>query len=172
MCIERLVRRHPRGTFRCGEPRVDDWLASKALQHQEKKLSVSKVLLDAAGQIAGFYTLATSQIDFGDLPLEARKKLPRRALPVAVLAWFGIAADHQGKGLGTRLFAQALRDCWDAGKTFAFVAIIIDCLSDSAKTFYQRWEFSELSGNPQRLYLTARMLDALMGGDEMENEGK
>ena len=172
MRIERLGRRHPRGTFRCGEPRVEDWLANKALQHQEKNLSVSKVLLDADSRIAGFYTLATIQIDFGALPLEVRKTLPRRALPVAVLAWFGIAADQQGKGLATRLFAQALRDCWDAGKTFAFVAIVIDCLGDSAKAFYQHWDFTEIPGNPLRLYLTARMLNALMKDDERENGDK
>jgi len=33
----------------------------KACQHQKKQRSVTKVLLDQAGQIAGFYTLATGQ---------------------------------------------------------------------------------------------------------------
>ena len=172
MRIERLGRQHSRGAFRCGEPRVNDWLATRALQHQEKNLSVTKVLLDAEREIAGYYTLATSQIDFGDLPPDVRKALPRRALPIAVLAWFGISENHQGKGLGTRLFANALRDCWQAGKTFAFVAIIFDCLSDSAKRFYQQWDFAELPGNPQRLYLTPRILDALMEVDENENGRK
>ncbi len=165
MRMERLIRAHPRGKFRCGESQVEDWLATKALQHQEKNLSVTKVLLDAAGIIVGYYTLATGQIDFGDLPTAIRQSLPRRALPVAVLAWFGIALAHQGQGLGGRLLAQALRDCWEAGKTFAFVAVLLDCISDSAKGFYQRWDFAELPGHPHRLYLSARMLAALMESD-------
>jgi GNAT superfamily N-acetyltransferase len=165
MRVERLGREHIRSTFRCGESQVDDWLATKALQHQGKNLSASKVLVDSARRTAGFYTLATSQIDFGDLPIEVSRSLPRRALPIAVLAWFGIATDHQGRGLGTRLLAQALWDCWEAGKTFAFVAVVLDCLNDSAKTFYQRNDFAELPGHPQRLYLSARMLDALVEGD-------
>jgi GNAT superfamily N-acetyltransferase len=164
MRVERPGRKHPRGNFRCGEPGVDDWLATKAFQHQEKNLSVTKVLLDVDDNLAGYYTLAIGQIDFGDLPIEVRRSLPRRALPVAVLAWFGIATEHQGQGLGSRLLAQALRDCWEAGKTFAFVAILLDCLNDSAKAFYRQWNFAELPGHPRRLYLSARMLDALMEG--------
>lgn len=160
--LERLCRTHPRASFHCGEPMVDDWLKTKALQHQEKHLSVTPVLLDAGGAIAGYYTLATGQVDFGDLPAEATRHLPRRTLPVAVLAWLGVAKTHQGRGLGDRLLAQALRECWEAGKTFAFVAVILDCLGASAKTFYQRWDFAELPGHSYRLFLSAHRLDAMM----------
>ena len=60
------------------------------------------------------------------------------------------------------LFAQALVDCYEAGQTFAFVAVILDCVSDRAKAFYQRWDFAELPGNPYRLYLSAKTLSAMM----------
>ena len=85
--LERLRREHPRRQFQSGDHDVDDWLATKALQNQEKRLSVTKVLLDETGAIAGYYTLATGQVDFAELPAEATKRLPRRLLPVAVLAW-------------------------------------------------------------------------------------
>jgi GNAT superfamily N-acetyltransferase len=160
--LEHLCRDHPRKPFRCGEDQVDDWLATKALQNQEKHLSVTKVLLDEAGAIAGYYTLATGQVDFSDLPAEVTKRLPRRMLPVAVLAWLGVSADRQGQGLGRLLLAQALRDCYEAGKTFAFIAVILDCINDAAKAFYQRWDFEELPGHPYRLFLSAKGLDAMM----------
>jgi GNAT superfamily N-acetyltransferase len=160
--LERLRREHPRRKFHCGVKEVDHWLTTKALQHQEKHLSASKVLLDDKGAIAGYYTLATGQVDFGDLPAEVINQLPRRTLPVAILAWLGVGSAHQRRGLGTLLLAQALRDCWEAGKTFAFVALILDCLSDEAKAFYQRWDFQELPGHPYRLYLSAKRLDAMI----------
>lgn len=160
--LERLRREHPRRGFRSGEKQVDEWLATKALQHQKKHLSVTRVLLDDDGTIAGYYTLATGQVDFGDLPAEITKRLPRRALPVAVLAWLGVSMDHQGQGLGRRLLAQALRDCYEAGRTFAFIAVILDCISDDAKTFYQQWDFEELPGHPYRLFLSARRLEAMV----------
>ena len=160
--IERLERRHPRRCFACGQTGVDDWLATKALQHQTKHLSVTKVLVDEAGNITGYYTLATGQIDFAELPAEMAKQLPRRVLPVAVLAWLGVDAKRQGQGFGAILLAQALRDCWEAGKTFPFVAVILDCIDEPAKTFYQRWDFAELPGHPFRLFLGTNLLDAMM----------
>jgi GNAT superfamily N-acetyltransferase len=160
--LELLERAHPRSDFRSGEEKVDDWLVTKALQHQDKRLSVTKVLLDEAGAIAGYYTLTTGQLDFGDLPLDLAKGLPRRLLPMVVLAWFGVSSGRQGQGLGRSLLAQALSDCHHAGKTLAFIAVIVDCLSDTAKAFYQRWDFRELPGHPYRLFLSARRLEAMM----------
>jgi len=162
--LERLARSHPRKAFVSGQPQVDDWLATRALQNQDKHLSATKVLLDESGAIAGYYTLATGQVDFGDLPLEAAKKLPRRMLPVAVLAWLGVAADRHGQGLGRALLAQALRDCYEAGQTFAFIAVILDCIDEAAKAFYQHFDFAELPGHPYRLFLTAGQLQAMMTG--------
>lgn len=161
--LEQLRREHPRRRFRSGQQQVDQWLASKALQHQEKHLSAAKALVDDADGIVGYYTLATGQVDFGDLPVEAVKQLPRRVLPVAVLAWLGVDAQHQGRGLGRVLLAQALRDCWEAGKTFAFVAVILDCINDEAKRFYEHWDFQELPGHPYRLFLGVNQLKAMMG---------
>ena len=162
--LERLCKSHPRKTFSSGQTQVDDWLATKALQNQDKHLSATKVLLDEAGAIAGYYTLATGQIDFGDLPAEAAKKLPRRMLPVAAIAWLGVAADRHGQGLGRRLLAQALGDCYEAGRTFAFIAVILDCVDDRAKEFYQHFDFNPLPGHPYRRFLTADRLEAMMTG--------
>lgn len=159
--LERLRRDHPRARFRCGQQAVETWLAKHALQQQEKHLSVTNVLLDETGLIASYHTLATGQVDFGDLPPEFTKHLPRRALPVAVLAWLAVATGRQGQSLGRLLLAQALRDCYEAGKTFAFVAVILDCLDDRAKAFYQHWDFAEIPGHPYRLFLSARQLQAM-----------
>ena len=159
---ERLKREHPRRQFTCGQPEVDQWLRTKAWQHQKKQLSVTKVLVAADDRIAGYYTLATGQVDFSDLPTDATKRLPRRSLPVAVLAWLGVSIDYHGKGVGRLVFAQALRDCYQAGDTFAFVAVILDCLDDAAKAFYQKWDFQELPGHAYRLFIRYRQLEAMM----------
>ncbi len=159
---ENLAKRHPRRLFQSDEPAVDEWLKSKALQNQEKRLSSTRVLLSENDRIAGFYTLATNQVDFNELPLEIAKNLPKRVVPVAVLAWLGVDKACRGQGLGQTLVAQALGDCYEAGKSFAFVAVLIDCLNASVKTFYQRWNFREAPGRPLRLFLSAAELAALV----------
>jgi GNAT superfamily N-acetyltransferase len=160
--LENLKRAHRRKNFRSGEAAVDEWLATNALQHQKKRLSITKVLLDRTDAVAGYYTLATGQVDFSDLPAEITRHLPRRVLPVAVLAWLGVSTAHQRQGLGRRLLASALRDCYFAGQTFAFIAVILDCISDAAKAFYLQWNFRELPGHSHRLFLSAEHLEALM----------
>lgn len=60
------------------------------------------------------------------------------------------------------MLAQALRDCYEAGRTFAFVAVVLDSITDAAKAFYQRFDFQELPGNPYRLYLSFARLEAMM----------
>jgi GNAT superfamily N-acetyltransferase len=160
--LERLRRDHPRRQFHCGAEPVDHWLAAEALRHQEKHLSATTILLDEAGTIAGAYTLATGQVDFGDLPAEITRRLPRRLLPIVVLAWLGVSSSHQGNGLGRRLVAQALRDCFEAGQSFAFVAVVLDCITDAARAYYQQWDFHEVPGHPYRLFLSARRLEAMM----------
>lgn len=162
--IEPLRRDHPRSAFRSGQTQVDDWLANKALQNQDKHLSATKVLIDPDGTIAGFYTLATAQVDFSDLPPELCRRLPRRQLPVAVLAWLGVHQGDQGRGYGRRLLAQALIDCYDAGQTFPFVAVIIDCVDDDALGFYRRWDFRPLPGHRHRLFLSWSQLCAMAEG--------
>jgi GNAT superfamily N-acetyltransferase len=123
---------------------------------------VTHVLLDGSGTLAGYFTLATGQVDFSELPTEMIRKLPRRLLPVAVLAWLGVDYRFQGRGLGRQLLAQALRDCHEAGRTFAFIAVLLDCVDNTAKTFYQRYDFRELPGHPYRLFLSTQQLDAMM----------
>jgi len=141
---------------------VDTWFIRHALQNQDKHLSVTYVVVAPDSAVAGYYTIATGQIDFSALPPELSKKLPKRTVPVAVLAWLGVDARFQGPGLGGRLLAQALTDCHRASHTFPFVAVILDCVDDKAKSVYQHWDFAALPGHPMRLYLPAQALDALM----------
>lgn len=163
--LEPLRKDHPRDRFLSGQGAVDAWLATRALQSQGKHLSATHALCAENGVIAGFYTLATGQVDMGDLPPEAARGLPRRALPVAVLAWLGVDRDFQGQGLGGRLLAQALSDCHSAGRAFPFVAVVLDCIDEAAKAFYRRWGFQEVPGRPMRLFLPAAGLEALMARD-------
>jgi GNAT superfamily N-acetyltransferase len=163
--IETLRREHPRRAFRSGQEQVDDWLAARAYQHQEKHLSATRVLIGDGGAVAGYYTLATGQVDFSDLPADVVRRLPRRQLPVAVLAWLGVHEDVQRQGLGRLLLAHALRECYEAGHTFAFIAVILDCIGDAAKVFYQRFGFQEVPGHSYRLFLSASQLEAMMRSD-------
>jgi GNAT superfamily N-acetyltransferase len=160
--IEQLNKRHKRTTFCSGVTMVDEWLKKRARQSQEKQLSVTRVLLKAPNIIAGFYTLALGQVNFDKLPHKMARKLPRTLLPIVTLAWLAVDKNHQGKRFGERLLAQALADCYNTGQIMPFVAVLLDCATVNAKTFYQHYDFEELPGHPMKLMLPWKLLTCMM----------
>ncbi len=159
--IEPLAPRHDRAAFNSGRREVDDWLHRSARQAHEKRASSTHVLLDDRGVIAGFYTLAMGEIDFGLLPPEEAKKLPKRALPVVTIAWLGLRADLQRQGLGERLLAAALAHCHRVSVEIGFVAVLIDALDADIRAYYERFDFQALPGHPLKLFLSAKLLEAI-----------
>jgi GNAT superfamily N-acetyltransferase len=151
--LERLTREHPRKAFASGHSKVDVWLQNHALQAQSKRLSVTRVLLDRDA-IAGYYTLTTSQVDFGELPPELIKTLPKRTLPVTLLAWLGVSGEYQSRGLGARLLARSLRDCLEAAEIVGTISVIADCVDDHSRSFFEHHDFSPLPGHPYRIFLS------------------
>jgi len=161
--VEQLNKRHKRTAFDSGVDMVDEWLKKRAHQAQKKQLSVTRVLSKDPDIIAGYYTLAMGQVNFDDLPHEMARKLPGTLLPIVTLAWLGVDKRYQGKGFGKRLLAQALADCHHTGQIMPLVAILLDCVTVSAKTFYQYYDFEELPGHPMKLMLPWKLLDRMMG---------
>lgn len=162
--LQTLTTGHDRAAFASGRAEVDDWLQRNARQQQEKHLSSTRVLLDGSDRIAGYYTLAAGHVDFGELPPEEARKLPKRLLPAVTLAWLGAREDLHGRGLGARLLAQALADAHAASSTLPFVAVLVDALDAPTRAFYARFGFLPLPGHPLRLFLPYRSLDAMMAG--------
>ena len=62
--IEPLSRRHDRTCFNCGNPALNNYLQKTALQHIEKGISRTFVLIDtdAPMKISGFFTLAGCEV--------------------------------------------------------------------------------------------------------------
>ncbi len=160
--VEQLTKSHPRNKFSSGEGAVDDWLKHKARQAQDKRLSVTRVLLSDTSKFVGYYTLAMGQISFDELPPNQLKKLPHTLLPAITLAWLGIDNEYQGQGLGERLLAQALADCHTTGQLLPYIAVILDCINNSAKEFYLRYDFQEVPGYPLKLFLPWQTLTKMM----------
>jgi hypothetical protein len=161
--VELLDKAHDRKGFDSGVHEVNDWLRSKARQSQQKHLSTTKVLLDAGGKIAGYYTLAYGQVHVADLPHEIARTLPRQFLPVVTLAWMGRDLRYKSQRLGERLLALALLDCASVRGTIDFVAVVLDCLNEAAKNFYLRFDFEPFPEHPMKLLLPVDRLLAMYG---------
>lgn len=162
--VEGLATRHNRKNFDCGEPAVNRWFRQNARQSQEKNLSSTKILLDEHETVAGYYTLAFGHVHLDQLPHELARKLPRQLLPIVTLAWLGVDKRFHGQGIGDMLTAHALLQCHAASSSAGFVAVVIDCVSERAKAFFQRFDFIEFPGRPLKLLLPKALLDAMIRG--------
>jgi GNAT superfamily N-acetyltransferase len=164
LTLELLDRRHRRKTFASGDRRVDEWLARRALPAMRKNTSTTRVLSDARGTIAGYYTLASTALDVSLVPADLFDgEVPRHPPPTLTLAWLGVDERFRGQGLGTRLFARALADALQAFETVRFVAVIVDALTESNAAFYASHGFSRVPGTTNKLFLAASTLVAIAG---------
>lgn len=129
-----------------------------------KNTSTTRVLGDALGTIAGYYTLANTALDVSLVPAEMFDgEVPRHPPPTLTLAWLGVDSRFRGQGLGTRLFARALADGLRAFETVRFVAVIVDALTESNLAFYEAHGFRRVPGTTNKLFLPASTLVAIAG---------
>lgn len=155
--ITPLGPHHNRQRFSCGNDQIDQYLRKRSSQDVRRKLSAVFVLEGAAAQdVAGFYSLSSLSVDPGTLPANVVKKLrlpQARAIPVTLIGQFAIAHAHQGQGLGERLLLDALERIWEASKSVASWAVVVDATDESATRFWRAYDFVVFPKTPSRLFL-------------------
>ncbi len=103
-------------------------------------------------QIAGYYTLASTAIQLGDLPDAIIRKLPKYPLiPATLLGRLAVSQDYQGQGLGTFILFDALQK--SKNSEVASMAVVVDAKDEKAKRFYEYHQFSPFAQQPLKLYL-------------------
>ena len=141
--LQRLDARHDVSSFTSGSPSVDVWLHRHALAAQQ--MDSARTFIACRGtKTVGYFSLTMGSV--------GRTEPPRYPIAAVILARLAIAEEEQGKGLGARLLADALRTAVFAGEAAAARLIVVDALDDSAAGFYRRHGFVEPIGTPLRLY--------------------
>jgi GNAT superfamily N-acetyltransferase len=149
---EPLDRQHDRGAFRSGSDALDRYLKQQASQDVRRRVAGCFVAVDPEKKIAGFYTLAATSVRLDALPQELAKGLPRYpVVPAMLIGRLAIAAEHQGKGLGSALIADAITRIDRLG--IGAFAVIVEAKDDRAKAFYEANGFVSLPGEERRLFL-------------------
>ena len=167
--VELDKARHNRKSFNCGKPELNEFLARHASKHMEASISKSMVLPDVARgesnmrRICAFYTLSITEIHPEVLPAKQRSRLPKRRVPVYILAELAVHVDDQGKGLGGVVLYSALKQIYFAHLRMPGLAVIVDCLDDEAEKYYKHYGFLDLceEAGRKRLYLPMGTVEEL-----------
>jgi GNAT superfamily N-acetyltransferase len=149
--VEPLASSHDRSGFESGVAPLDRYFRTQAGQDARKNIAAPFVLLLPGGKIAGYYILASTSVQLGELPAQTVRKLPRYPLvPATLLGRLAVDRRQQGKGYGRFLLADALYRA--AQSEIASFAVIVDAKDDSARRFYERESFVPLPDQPMKLF--------------------
>ncbi len=151
---------HNRNAFDSGSAPLNRYLREQVTQDVRRRVTACFVALNAAHQIAGYYTLASASVLLSDLPAAIAKRLPRYpTVPAVRMGRLAIDQNFQGQGLGGALLADALQRA--ARAEIAAYALLVDAKDTHAAAFYQHHGLLALPDTPLTLFLplaTVQML--------------
>lgn len=129
--------------FSCGVESLDNYAKTLLSQDVKRGLAVCYVF-QTDGQLSGFYTLSSAQIDASDY-LKIKKGVGSRLpIPVILIGRFAIDGAQQGKGCGGILLLDAIRRAIETSKAVASKAIIVDPINEAASSFYEKFGFMKI----------------------------
>ncbi len=137
---------HIRDHFGCEEASLTAYLKTQAGQDVKRRLAACFVVVNAASQIIGYYTLSNHSLDRSLVPQAYQKKIPvHYNVPVTLLG--RLARDHSMKktGLGEYLLMDALRRAYLISRTvIGSMAVVVDPIHEKAVRFYDQYGFIPL----------------------------
>jgi len=140
MEIRALREGDERSQFHSGVPDLDRFFHQFAGQNQFKHhIGVTYVAVDG-GRIFGFATIAPGNVEIEDLPIAARRKLPRYPLPMIRLARLAVAESAHGQGVGAQLLRFVLNLAVRLAADYGCTGAIVDAKPD-AMAFYSKYGF-------------------------------
>jgi GNAT superfamily N-acetyltransferase len=149
---ERLNARHDLTQFSCGEPSLDHWLGSRALQNEKSGASRTYVVC-AGGCVVGYYALAAGAVAHTEAATRVKRKMPD-SVPVILIGRLAIDSHFQGQGIGADLLSDAVLRILQAAEIAGIRAILVNAISMNAKRFYEKYGFIPSPTNPQTLMIT------------------
>ncbi len=161
-----LEREHDRGSFACGEPELDRWLADHALEAQAS--GSARIFVSTDGnRIVGYYALAAAQLQPGEAGKRALKGQPQqRPIPAVLLARLAVDQGHQGKGLGRSLLQDAMLRTDAAAEELGIRLMLVHAKHERASRSYKRFGFEESPTDPLHLMLLMKDLRVYLSAAE------
>jgi len=106
--------------------------------------------------------LATTALAQGDVPVAARKHVPRYPLVSATLIGrLAVAAARPGEGLGALLLADAVQRAYASAGSVGSSMLIVDAIGEQAAAFYEANGFARLPDS-LRLVLPMQVIAKLI----------
>lgn len=141
--------------FDCGVEELNRYLQRFAWMNQRARAARTYVAI-TGGQVAGYYTLAFSSVEFDEAPERLRKGLARHPIPMLLVARLAVDKRFQGRRLGSHLLRDAFAKALAAEQIAGMRGVVVDAKDEAAYAFYERFGFRAFPGNPFRLAILTK----------------
>lgn len=159
--FEPLGREHDRDAFECGAPELNVFLKQHARRQQDRGVSRTFVWVDVDApepkKILGFFTLVAAQLDASQISESQAKRLPNK-VPCVLLARLAVSAEHQGRGLGKVLLAEAVLRTCSISVELGVAGLFVEAKDEAASAFYQHFGVVLFPSNPLKLFQSLQAL--------------
>lgn len=126
--------------FDCEVEVLNKFFSRYALRNDELGIGKTFVALNEKNQIAGYFTLATAQVAYQEIPDDFKGKLPKYPIPALRIARLAVEKELKGKGIGKWLLAQAFIKAIHVADVTGLYFIIVDA-KETSKSFYEHYGF-------------------------------
>ena len=149
---EPLAPEHNLSAFTCGNPKLDAWLRSYALQAEARRTARTYVWRRRQGLIIAYYSLAADVIVRVGLPPSFSHGEPER-IPSVLLARLAVSRSEQGSGLGGAVLGEAFDRVSALGVGARY--LVVDAIDENAVAFYDHYGFRRVPGSMRLVHKTA-----------------
>lgn len=146
--------------FSCGKPELDEYLKRYARGNHKKGIGKTFVLKED-NAVIGFYTISMGSIEFASIPEHIKKGLPKYPTPVAKIGRLAVDKKAKGKGIGKFLLIDAFHRIYEASRSVAAFALVVDAKDEQAKEFYTHFGFIECKDSSLSLFLPMETIQSL-----------
>lgn len=129
--------------FDCGIEKLNEFLLRYAIRNDELGIGRTFVALNSNNHILGYFTLATAQVAYQEVPDEYKGKLPKYPIPALRIARLAVNKELQGNGIGKWLLSQVFIKAVQVSDITGLYLIIVDA-KETSKSFYEYYGFQRL----------------------------
>ena len=123
--------------FECRSAEQTEWLRHHARQAHTVGAAKALVVTPVDGDVVvAYYAWSMAGISIEDAPTRVRKGAGRYPQPVALLARLGVSIEHEGRGLGAGLVADAIGRTAQLGAEIGCRGLLVHAETPQARDFY------------------------------------
>ena len=141
--IKEIQRKSLPKNFDCGIEQLNEFLSRYAIKNDELGIGRTFIALNSSNHILGYFTLATAQVAYQEIPDECKGKLPKYPIPALRIARLAVNKELQGNGIGKWLLSQVFIKAVQVSDITGLYLIIVDA-KETSKSFYEYYGFQRL----------------------------